>query len=180
MTDYPLDDFITDLSFILTAVEEEAEVLAAAQPLVARFAATAPDWLAPEHYACDESLGWGEVLLHKAPEGGLNLWTAAWLPGRGVPPHDHGTWAVIAGLVGSERNTFWQSPGGGAMQEAEVRTLAPGDVLQMPQAAIHSVVNPGEEVSVSLHVYGRDLAYTGRRQYDPESGAAKPIGKDLE
>jgi hypothetical protein len=21
----------------------------------------------------------------------------SWLPGRGTPPHDHGTWAVVAG-----------------------------------------------------------------------------------
>ena len=29
-------------------------------------------------------------------------------PGMSTPPHDHSTWAVIAGIEGEEPNTVWQ------------------------------------------------------------------------
>ena len=33
----------------------------------------------------------------------------AWLPGRGTPPHDHGTWAIVVGVEGEERNRILSS-----------------------------------------------------------------------
>ncbi len=45
---------------------------------------------------------------------------------------------------------------------------------------IHSVANRGEEVSYTLHVYGRNLEATGRRQYDPEAKSVQSVAYDLE
>jgi predicted metal-dependent enzyme (double-stranded beta helix superfamily) len=185
MTDYPLDHFIADLEFVLAAAQSEEELLEGVASVAERFAAT-PDWLTPEHYQCDEAVGYGEVLLYQAPDGGLNVWTGAWLPGGNVPPHDHGTWAVVAGMVGQERNVLWQrlddgtQPDRAELESGEPQVIGPGDVLAMTSDAIHSVSNDGENVSVSLHVYGRDLAAGNRRQYDPEAGTATPIGRSLE
>ncbi len=185
MTDYPLDHFISDLEFVVAAAQSEDELLEGVASLAERFAAT-PDWLAPAHYQCDEALGYGEVLLYQAPGGGLNVWTGAWSPGGSVPPHDHRTWAVVAGMVGKERNVLWQRLDDGAqpdraeLEAGEAQVIGPGDVLAMPSDAIHSVSNEGDEVSLSLHVYGADLTDRNRHQYDPEAGTATPIGRALE
>ena len=40
---------------------------------------------------------------------------------------------------------------------------------------IHSVVNETDQVTVSLHVYGKHLNYTGRSQFDPEQNTESPF-----
>ena len=179
MSSYPLDHFIADLEFVLAAAGSEAELLEGAAPLVARYATT-PGWLEPAHRACRDGRPYGEVLLHQAPDGGLNISTGAWSPGGGVPPHDHGTWAIMAGVEGQETNTLWRRADDNSLEPGEVRPLSPGEVLCMPAGAIHSVVNAGDQVSVTLHVYGRDLTAGVRHQYDPQTGAASPLGNDFD
>jgi predicted metal-dependent enzyme (double-stranded beta helix superfamily) len=40
---------------------------------------------------------------------------------------------------------------------------------------IHSVTNETDEVTVSLHVYGKHLNYTGRSQFDPDARTDMPF-----
>ena len=89
-------------------------------------------------------------------------------------------------MVGKERNVLWQRLDDGAqpdraeLEAGEAPVIGPGDVLTMPSDAIHSVSNEGDEVSLSLHVYGADLTDRNRHQYDPEAGTATPIRRALE
>ena len=41
-------------------------------------------------------------------DGHFALYVSAGLPGKSQPPHDHTTWAVIAGIRGNERNVFYR------------------------------------------------------------------------
>ena len=41
--------------------------------------------------------------------------------------------------------------------------------------AIHSVSNEGDRVTLSLHLYGRNLNFAARSQFDPQSGAETPF-----
>ena len=40
---------------------------------------------------------------------------------------------------------------------------------------IHSVWNVGDEISLSLHTYGRHINHTGRSEFDPEARAERPF-----
>ena len=108
------------------------------------------------------------------------MFAAAWLPGRGPAPHNHGTWAVVAGVDGAETNISWErsttgrGPGtrGAKRERAD---LGPGDVLTFLPGAIHSVVNHTREVTVSLHVYGFNINFTPRSQFDVEQGLERPV-----
>jgi hypothetical protein len=50
-----------------------------------------------------------------------------------------------------------------------------GDVLAMPRGMIHSVWNETDVVTVSLHIYGKHINYTGRSQFDLEKHAETPF-----
>jgi predicted metal-dependent enzyme (double-stranded beta helix superfamily) len=130
--------------------------------------------------------GFGLHVLHEEADHTLFVIVAAWLPGRGVAPHNHGTWAVVAGVDGEERNVFWtrlddgSRPGFAQIQQQRDKVFGPGDVLTLLPGAIHSVVNDTAQVTVSLHVYGYNLNLAQRSQFDPAHDREMPVTLTLE
>ena len=177
--DYMLQDFVSDLRTLAATASSPAETLARVRPLAVRLAHERA-WLRPEHYRTDPEQGFLVHLLHEEPNHDLAVMALAWLPGRGTPPHDHGTWAIVVGVDGTERNTFWRRtddrtrPGHAELEKVSERVCGEGDVVQMLPGAIHSVTNSGDKVAVSLHVYGRHINYTGRSQFDVAARTETP------
>ena len=138
-------------------------------------------WLQARHYECDTEQGFGAHLLHEEDDHTLAVIAGAWLPGRGVPPHDHGTWAVVAGVDGAETNTLWtrvddgSRPGHAEIRKERDLVVGPGDVVTFQPGAIHSVVNDSDRVTLSLHVYGKHVNHTERSQFDHEGKIERPF-----
>jgi predicted metal-dependent enzyme (double-stranded beta helix superfamily) len=116
---YTLTDFVQDLRAITSASDDPHDIIVRLSPLAKRLAMTR-DWLQPEHYTCDSEQGFGVHLLHEEPDHTLAVFAIAWLPGRGAPPHNHGTWAVVAGVDGLERNVFWKRLDNGVQPGASI------------------------------------------------------------
>jgi predicted metal-dependent enzyme (double-stranded beta helix superfamily) len=160
-----------ELESITAHTHDPRVVVERVRPLV-RELALSRQWLEPRHLECDAAQGFGAHLLHEQPDHTLAIFAGAWLPGRGAPPHNHGTWAVVAGVVGVERNTLWTRVDTGSrrgyaeLQRLEERVLGPGDVLTLQPDSIHSVINESDTVTVSLHVYGKHVNHTTRSQFD--------------
>jgi predicted metal-dependent enzyme (double-stranded beta helix superfamily) len=177
---YGLEELTGDLRAIAAQFSDEHEILTRVRPLARRMADT-PTWLRREHHSCDEAQGFGVHLLHEEPDHALAVFAIAWLPGRGAPPHNHGTWAVVAGVEGTEKNTYWRRlddrsrPGHAELRACGAKLIRPGGVYILTSDAIHSVTNETRRVTVSLHIYGRHLNYTGRSQFDPQSESEKPF-----
>jgi len=175
---YGLVQFVNDLRALTLQSPDPRVIVDRVGPL-ARDLALARTWLAPRHYECDAGQGFGAHLLHEEPDHTLAIFAGAWLPGRGAPPHNHGTWAVVAGVEGTERNVFWtrvddgSRPGRADIRRVGDRMLGPGDVVTFQPESIHSVVNATALVTVSLHVYGKHVNYTTRSQFDPEQGTER-------
>jgi predicted metal-dependent enzyme (double-stranded beta helix superfamily) len=171
---YDLARFVGDLRRIAADAVDERRILAAVRPLAREFALQ-KTWLAPEHFAADPAQGFGVTLLHEEPDHALAVFAVNWLPGRGTPPHDHGTWAVVAGVEGPEKNIFWERvddrsrAGHAELRRVAEKVFGPGDVLALPAGAIHTVVNEGSCMSLSIHVYGRHVNHTERSQFDPDA-----------
>ncbi len=125
-------------------------------------------------YIADPELGFGTTLLHAEPDNSLFIVVDSWLPGRGVRPHDHGTWAVVVGITGTERNIFWERTDDGSrsgyaeLSKIREENISEGDVVVMRMGEIHSVVSETDKTTLSFHVYGRHLNHTGRSQFDTE------------
>jgi predicted metal-dependent enzyme (double-stranded beta helix superfamily) len=177
---YELSDFIADLRAIAAETTDAARVIQRVRPL-AQLLASDPTWLRPEHYEAGETQGFGVHLLHEEADHALAVFAISWLPGRGAPPHNHGTWAVVAGVDGPERNTFWKRVDDGTRQgyaeivKAGERTFREGEVLCLMPDAIHSVTNDTERTTLSLHIYGKHFNYTGRSSFDPAAQSESPF-----
>jgi len=175
---YTLADYVQDMRTITSTTQDPNEIIARVGPLAER-AALCRDWLQPHHYTCDAEQGFGVHLLHEEPDHTLAVFAIAWLPGRGAPPHNHGTWAVVSGVDGLETNIFWKRlddgtrPGYAEICQNGVKPFGPGEVVAFLPHEIHSVENHTAAVTVSLHTYGKHLNYTGRSQFDPEAKVEK-------
>lgn len=171
---YDLARFVADLRRITATTTSERDVLVQVRPLAREFAAQRR-WLEPRHFAADPNQGFGVTLLHEEPDHSLAVFAVNWLPGRGTPPHDHGTWAVVVGVEGIEKNLFWERtddrsrPGRADLKPVGEKRFGPGDVLALPAGAIHAVVNESDAMTLSIHVYGRHVNHTERSQFDPDA-----------
>jgi predicted metal-dependent enzyme (double-stranded beta helix superfamily) len=146
-----LADLVKDSGFV------EARIL----PLLAE-AKLRRDWYVAREYG-------GE-------DGSYSLKVFVWPAGTGTRIHDHSSWGAYACAIGTvleERydrlddgsieeharlNKAWQlrwSPEDGAS------TVLPGN------GGIHRVGNPGEDVAVSVHLYGPRTEEVDGRDYDP-------------
>ncbi len=180
MTDaYSLDSYIADLRRIARECDDdEDEIITRVGPLAQRLAAR-PDWLRPEHYEVDEAQGFGVHLLHEEPDHALAVFVVAWAPGRGTPPHDHGTWAVVCGVEGVERNIRYarlddaSRPGYAELEVKHDFAAEEGDLVCMKTGGIHLVRNESDRVTLSLHTYGKHVNHTNRSQFDPEAKTAE-------
>jgi predicted metal-dependent enzyme (double-stranded beta helix superfamily) len=177
---YTVADLAQDLRNISRACNDPQEIIMRVKPCAER-AALNPAWLQPEHYTCDPEQGFGVHLLHEEADHRLAIFALSWLPGRGAPPHNHGTWAVVAGVDGMETNTFWKRlddesrPGYADLVYNGEKAFGPGEVIAMLPHELHSVTNETEAVTVSLHIYGKHLNYTGRSQFDVKRKTEKPF-----
>ena len=177
---YSLSDYVTDLRAITRETQDDEAILQRARPLAKRMVFS-KSWLHDHYYKCDEEQGFGVHLLHEEPDHTLAVFVVAWLPGRGTPPHDHGTWAVVAGVDGAERNIFWKRLDDGSragyaeLEQNGERTYVDGEVVAMLPGEIHTVRNETDAITLSLHTYGKHVTFNERSQFDPEKHTATPF-----
>jgi predicted metal-dependent enzyme (double-stranded beta helix superfamily) len=168
-----IDTFVALLREARARHVDESALLADVCRLAGSLTEAKAAWLTDAMCRPDPAQGFGVHLLHEELDHTLATFVVTWLPQRTTPPHDHGTWAVVAGLEGEERNVIWRReddaarPGYAEIVPADVSVVGAGDVIALPSGAIHSVSNEGDGVSVSLHVYGRHFNHTVRSQFDP-------------
>jgi len=176
----PVAGFVDALRRARDAGGDEAAVVRGVSDAASALAARKAEWLTPRMRMPDAEQGFGLYVLHEEAEHTLATFVVAWLPQRGTTPHDHGTWSVVVGLDGEERNELWRRlddakrPGYAELARTGEKVFGANEVLVMPTGVIHSVWNDGEHVSVSLHVYGRHINHTDRSQFDPVARTEMP------
>lgn len=110
--------------------------------------------------------------------GRYALYVSAGLPGKAQPPHDHTTWAVIAGIAGTERNVFYQrertgEPGQDRLYPARSIDVVAGRSVTLTPSDVHTIELVGEETGLHLHFYGLALErLTERVAFDSREGGS--------
>lgn len=103
----------------------------------------------------------GEELCYELgadPRTGIALYLVSDGPGSISPPHEHRTWAVIAGASGVERNRLYRRVSSSRVAQTEVVSVGEGDTLVLPSDSIHSTEVVGSEPTYHMHLYGVPLA----------------------
>jgi predicted metal-dependent enzyme (double-stranded beta helix superfamily) len=109
-------------------------------------------------------------LLYVEPDGSFSVSAMVWLPGQQTVIHDHVAWCVTAVLRGREHEEVFALTDGGRALELTARNVNPPGAVSgfAPPGDIHRVRNTGDDVAVSMHVYGADISRLGnsiRREY---------------
>jgi 3-mercaptopropionate dioxygenase len=134
------------------------------------------DWL-PEFAAEANNEHYRQYLLHCDPAERFSIVSFVWGPGQKTPIHDHTVWGLVGMLRGKESSTRYAR-----IEHALVATnedeLLPGeiDVVSPDSGDIHLVKNGmTDQPSISIHVYGANIAGVDRSVFDPKTGKAKPF-----
>lgn len=178
---YSLEEYVADLRTITAETDDPQRIIEQVRPLAQRMAENSDAWLKPEYYEYDEEMGAGLNMLHEEADHTLAVFTVSWRPGVAAPPHDHGTWAVVAGVDGEEVNIFWKrlddgdKEGYAELTRTGEKGFDHGEVVAMLPGAIHSVENRTDQVTLSLHTYGMHVNYTERSRFNPKKNTAKPF-----
>jgi 3-mercaptopropionate dioxygenase len=119
-----------------------------------------PDLLAEDQRVGDPA-GYRAHLLHVAPDGAFSLLAMVWLPGQSTPIHDHLSWCVVGVHTGEEFETRYELRDG-RLAVTGTSVAGPGTVTGLlPPGDIHRVTNSGDDLAISLHVYGVDISRLG-------------------
>ncbi len=118
-----------------------------------------------------DAAGYRCHVLHVEPDGSFSVTAMVWRPGQITPIHDHVTWCVFGVVQGIEYEELYALDARrNCLAEVGRNQNRPGEVSGFaPPGDIHRVRNVGDEVAISLHVYGADITRLGssvRRTYD--------------
>ena len=131
-----------------------------------------PRLLTPEQRQPDPER-YRQHVLHVEETGAFSIVALVWLPGQCTAVHDHVSWCVIGVHQGRELERNYR-----LIRESADEYLLPlgecvhraGSVAALePPGDIHTVVNPGPELAISIHIYGADVRTLGtsiRCRYD--------------
>ena len=117
----------------------------------------------PGHFA--NRPGASGTIYHLAEDldGRFALYGSAGVPGKAQPPHNHTTWASIAGVYGDEHNVFYEcpdrdvKPGEGSLRRLHELTVKRGTACALLPDDFHTIEVTSATESLHLHLYGKTL-----------------------
>jgi len=131
-----------------------------------------------EHFPVSASNPAQVYRLAEDLDGQFALYVSAGLPGKAQPPHDHTTWAIIAGITGRERNNFYvrertDDPARDNLREIAESDVVAGTSVTLLPDDVHTIELIGEENGLHLHFYGLALdRLTGRVVFESKAGGS--------
>ncbi|HSD55017.1 MAG TPA: rhodanese-like domain-containing protein [Burkholderiales bacterium] len=137
------------------------------------------DLFPPEHFRIPAGRASGIFHLAEDADGSFALYGSAGLPGAKQLPHDHTTWAVIAGIYGDEHNVFYRRSddgsvdGRGTLEQTGQITVRKGTACALMPDDFHTIETRGAGPKLHLHLYGRTLEdLPGRIGFESDAGGA--------
>jgi rhodanese-related sulfurtransferase/predicted metal-dependent enzyme (double-stranded beta helix superfamily) len=124
----------------------------------------------------------GIYRISEDPDHRFALYASAGVEGKAVPPHNHTTWACIAGVHGQEHNVRYARVADGrndpdyiALERGGELTVVNGNCIEYLPDDFHTIAVPeGGAPALHLHLYGLSLEHLPDRvTVELESGRAR-------
>ena len=165
-----LTGLISQVRAVVRREEGDSRIGAAVADLL-RPCLLCDDLLNAEQMVPDEEC-YRQHILHVEPDGSFSVVSLVWLPGQETCIHDHVSWCVVGVYRGQEHEIVYSKAG----DDSDPHLAVAGNVINpagavaalVPPGDIHRVENAGQELAVSMHIYGADIAKLGssiRRRY---------------
>jgi predicted metal-dependent enzyme (double-stranded beta helix superfamily) len=174
MSTQKLLDFVQGITRLIESGPPEDTIIGAGRDLLATLVST-DDWL-PEQFARPHPQYYQQYLLYADPLDRLSIVSFVWGPGQKTPVHDHLTWGLVGSLRGRERETTYARQADGTYLATGTALLRAGETTAVSPAIgdVHEVANDlADQVSISIHVYGRNIGRVNRHVFDAATGRAK-------
>lgn len=167
-----LEEFIGNVERAVSSRASERDVVDGVRRSLIH-ALESPGWLPSR---CQGAMAdcYARHLLHQDPEGRFSIVAMVWQPGQKTPIHDHGgMWCVEGVYEGRIRVMRYDMDG---PVEGSVAKLHDCECIDagigatgalIPPVDYHSIENPGETKSITVHTYGGDMKTC--RVYVPRS-----------
>ena len=148
--------------FLVQLVEDSGFFEGRIRPLLEEARDAAGDWYVAHSFGGEEHT--------------YSLQVFVWPPGTETKIHDHSSWGVYCCAVGSIfEERYERLDDGSRLDHARLRmtrqrmwSTDEGASSVLPHdGGIHRVGNPGNEVAISVHLYGPRLGEVDGRDYDP-------------
>jgi predicted metal-dependent enzyme (double-stranded beta helix superfamily) len=102
-------------------------------------------------------------LIYSPESKSFTVVAFTWRPGQTSPIHSHNTWCALAVMTGQLEETLYDpsvDAEGKACAVPRYRQLLTVGTVSHADGAdgIHRLANSSDQLSVTLHVYGRDLS----------------------
>lgn len=123
-------------------------------------AAVRPGLLRPDQLAPGAD-SYARHVLHADPAGRYTILSLVWAPGQGSPVHAHRTWCAYAVRSGPLTETlfrFEERTGEAFPLRTAQRHAGYGTYGEAGPEQVHRLVNAGDGLACSIHVYGVDAA----------------------
>ena len=110
--------------------------------------------------------GYAQHLLYVSPRKDFSVVSLVWKPGQTTCIHNHVAWCVVGVYEGTEIETRYalrrSAESAYLIETARVASRHGGVVALLPNGDdIHRVSNGGDELAISIHVYGADIRNLG-------------------
>ena len=174
MPDGKLLSFVKQLSLLLEQKPSEEVIFTKGKKLLENLIAI-DDWL-PEEFTKPHPQYYQQYLLYADPLDRFSVVSFVWGPGQKTPVHNHTVWGMIGQLRGQEKGTPYFKQADGSFQPGAPVISSPGQVETVSPNThdIHEVANNHQDqTSISIHVYGGNMAKVERTVFDPATGNEK-------
>ncbi len=160
----PCKALVADLHDIERRTSPQAELVAR---IAARLACAGDErtWLV-DRFCKAQPQCYSQQLVYLAPDRAFSVVALTWGPGAQTSIHDHAGWCAVAVYEGVEEEKQYRLESdrhGRYLIETGSRSLELGRTVGIVADGndIHRVGNFTRDVTISLHVYGVDIARTG-------------------
>lgn len=163
----PLRDLVAELSRCVNTSASEPELMDRASEALARLLAQ-DDWL-PTPYAQPRQDRYAQYLLYADPLDRFSVVSFVWQNGQATPVHNHTVWGLVGQYRGRELCRECSVGEGGVRLNGHQHTMKRGDIDRVSPSLgdWHQVAHAsGDEVAVSIHIYGANIGRVRRQRLD--------------